>query len=235
MQVRVEGTEDIKRMFASLGAEGAKKALVKTINSTAYHTRMKLTAKISTVFDRPRPITKSAVVYHKALASMAKPTASVELGNNPSKTMQINHYLAAQIFGGKRDLKRSETILKQKGILPQGKITRPGPHATIDQYGNMPGSQIVQMLSQLQLFSEQGYSANATTPGTGKYRYFVKKGKGIFRRVRGATGAQEAMMFFIDSPTYKIRFDLYGVGLKEAARVLPIVANEEMDYALKHY
>ena len=237
-EIRVAGIEDVRRMFSDAGlGDSVPKALKVAINETGKRVRDRLTAHIkgAGIFDRPNPRTQSSIRYVSMSDTKNRPESYVEVSHEGDGGIAPVKYLWAEIHGGQRALKRSEVMLREKGILPRGMITRPGPHADIDQYGNMKGGQIVQILSQLQAFSEVGYRANANKPGSGKYSYFVKKNKGIFRRVKGARGAIEAMMFFVKSPTYKKRFDFYGIGQEAAAHYLPIEASKSLDYALKHY
>lgn len=218
------GVDDIKRMFSSAGlGDATAKALKIAINETAKSVRTTLTATVISSFDRPTPYTQKSIRYTTISETKNRPSASVDVKSDGAGVPPVKP-LWAQIQGGKRDLKKSEVFFKSRGILPGGMVTRPGPHATIDQYGNMSSSQIKQIMK-----------AVVNPNQTGKYRYFVKKNKGIFRRINKAVGAQEAMMFFIKSPTYKKRFDFYGVGQAEANKTLPVEAEKSMQYALEHY
>ena len=73
--------------------------------------------------------------------------------------------LQAQEFGGRRRDKRSEVILRRAGILPSGMQTAipktPYPGSD-DGRGNLRGPFLVQLISYLQAFGEQGYRANMT-------------------------------------------------------------------------
>ena len=58
-------------------------------------------------------------------------------------------YLMAQVTGGQRLLKPFEKRLQAKGVLPSGMQTVPGKGATLDAFGNIAGSQMNRILSQL--------------------------------------------------------------------------------------
>ena len=49
-------------------------------------------------------------------------------------------------------MKRSEIMLRQAGILPDGLYTIPGKEAKLDAYGNMSRGQIVSILSYFRAF-----------------------------------------------------------------------------------
>jgi hypothetical protein len=234
VSVSIKGTDEVKKLLSQLGLE-ADKALKITINETVRGVHKREKEEIRNVFDRPNPRTQSAPRYTTLSTSKNRHVAEVYLNYNPDGGIPPSKYLQAEIFGGKRALKRSEILLQRMGYLPPGYITRPGPHADIDQYGNMKGGQIVQILSQLRAFPEVGYRANATNPGSGKYQYFVKRGKGIFRRIRGARGAVECMMLFVRSSSYRIRFNFYDVAQKEADKIMLPNAEKALRYAIDHY
>lgn len=226
--ISVIGLEDVKRMLSEAGLrDSTAKAIKVAINESAKLVRVKLKETVNQVFDRPTPYTQSSIRYTTISETKNRPSASVDVKSDGLGVPPVKP-LWAQIQGGQRALKKSEVFFQSKGILPGGMITRPGPHATIDKYGNMSSSQIK---SIMEVFRD----ANQFKKQTGKYQYFIKKNKGIFRKIKGARGAQEAMMFFVKSPTYKKRFDFYGVGQKEADRVLPIEAAKSLQYALEHY
>lgn len=234
VSVTIQGTDDVKKLLSQLGFD-ADKALKVAINETVRGVFNRERTEIKNVFDRPNPRTQSAPRYTTLSTSRNRHTAEVYLNYTPDGGIPPSKYLQAEIFGGKRALKRSEILLQRMGYLPYGYITRPGPHADIDRYGNMKGSQIVQILSQLKAFPEVGYRANATNPGSGKYQYFVKRGSGIFRRIRGARGVIECVMLFIKTPTYQKRFNFYDIAQNEADKIMLPNAEKSLRYAIEHY
>src|SRR3546814_9848403 len=58
-------------------------------------------------------------------------------------------YLAAEIYGGTRGAKRSERALQMTGAMAAGLYAVPGSGAQRDAYGNMPASEVRQVLSYL--------------------------------------------------------------------------------------
>ena len=232
MQIRVEGTLEIQKMFTELlgsGDNSADKAMTVTINETVRGVRNKLTAEIPLVFDRPTPAAKKSIRYETRSISKNKMNASVYVTDYLGADKAIH----TQIHGGKRELKTYEKRLLRNNMLPVGKMTRPGPNAPLDMYGNYKPGQLVIMLSKLRAFNDAGYNANATKQD--QYHYWTTK-HGAFRRKRFTSGYPETLLVYIrQSRSYKKRFDFYGVGQKEADKLLVEKARMALDYALKHY
>jgi len=93
-------------------------------------------------------------------------------------------YLKTQIEGGTRGQKRFERALQAKGLMPKGFVAVPGAAAPRDEAGNVPRQFIVQLLSYLQAFSEQGYSANMTAKKKAKLAD-KRRGESGFMRING--------------------------------------------------
>src|SRR5690606_32221039 len=87
-------------------------------------------------------------------------------------------WLTPEVFGGPRDDKGVEAMLRRRGVLQQGQYIVPGNGLDLDQFGNVPRGKLNQIMSGAKLFTEEGYTANATgsrrsrAKGNGK-RYFV--------------------------------------------------------------
>ncbi|MEG0051949.1 MAG: hypothetical protein RR715_01665 [Comamonas sp.] len=98
--------------------------------------------------------------------------------------------LNAQVWGGRRNDKRSEVALKRAGILPAGYQTAipdvPFPGSD-DGHGNLRGGFLVQVLSYLQAFGEQGrgHHINMKDP---RKRAIHKDGGAKRRRVGPSIG-----------------------------------------------
>ena len=95
----------------------------------------------------------------------------------------------------------------------------PGSGARLNQYGNISGGQMTQLLSVLKLFPEVGYLANIT-PGSRKRNkkprnYFLVgwENKGLRAGVweRMTSGRVKPILIFIKNPSYYARFKFYDV------------------------
>lgn len=145
---------DFETMFAGLEAKVKTRlpiAVAIAMTKTAQDVKLAEIDEMTAVFDRPTPYTLNSPFLSPA--TPAKLEAEVWLkddflggGSHPA-----TEYLIPEIEGGVRVEKRSEYILRQAGILPEGMNAVPGPAATMDAYGNMSRGQVQQILSWLRL------------------------------------------------------------------------------------
>lgn len=233
VKVDVKGLDVIQAKLRGLVDGKINVAIVAALNDAAYAGAQATKKEMARVFDRPTPWVLGGVRYVKARKT--KLEASIDFDQWGNKTnVTVGKVLASEISGGRRKYKRHEIALQKAGILPAGMAIVPGPGALKDQYGNMPGSQIVQIMSWFRSFGEQGYKANATDKskarlakdkknGTRGFAYFALRkpaGKlpaGIYQRFTLAHGsAIRPVMFFVSIPTYQRRLDFYGIAQKKA-------------------
>ena len=233
ISVKIDGISALQAKLRGLAESKIKVAAVAALNDAAYVGAQATKKTMAQVFDRPTPWVKGGVRYVKA--RRAKLESSIDFDQWGNKTnVTVGKVLAAEISGGQRKYKRHEIALQRAGILPPGMFIVPGPGAERDAYGNMPSSQIVQIVSWFRAFGEQGYKANSTDKtrarlgkdkknGTRGFAYFVlrqKTGKlpaGIYQRFAFAAGsAVKLVMLFVKSPNYKRRLDFYGIAEKAA-------------------
>lgn len=228
---------EVQKWVDTVGKQ-ARYATSVAMNTTTKDAQAAIKVALPRVFDRPTPY----IVNSIRITTWAKPgalTTVLEPAYMGGKGVDPQKILEAEIFGGVRRLKRSEVALQRIGILPPGYITVPGSAAPLDEYGNIKGSFIVQLLSYFAAFGEQGYRANMTDKRKAKlakrgvtasgYRiiggveYFVSYGKlrggrgahlhpGIWSRsgIHGAT--IKPILMFVPRGTYKPRFDFLGLG-----------------------
>jgi len=148
VDVRVEGVVETLDYFKLLANDQFPFAFSKACNDMAFMVRDAEQKKMVEVFDRPKPATiRNMRVW---LGNKNRPGASIFF----DQLFNGDEYMAVQVDGGERPMKRSEQIL--------GRYWVPGAGAQLDQYGNMKGSQIVQILSRLNKFAEVGFQANQT-------------------------------------------------------------------------
>jgi len=205
IRIRIEGLEKQLQRLAG-AARQARFAAVKAINVTAKKVVDAERAEIARVFDRPRPSTRRAVVI-KQYASKARVEAIVAVDDYVRKTagesqfdanvlrqgkdaVPPTKFLAAQMMGGKRVPKRFERALQRIKAMPEGTMAVFARRSNaLDQYGNLSGAKIVQILSWFQAFPESGYRANMKRKS--KDRLMKGKRKGLkwgFAYFRGGPG-----------------------------------------------
>ncbi|MDT8998360.1 hypothetical protein RQP53_03610 [Paucibacter sp. APW11] len=133
---------------------------VRAVNAVAFIAREAEQKEMRAVFDRVTPYITGSVWV--GAANSSKPFATLYLQSLGGKGVDPNSVLRAEIDGGKRRPKRFERALQRIGVLPPGWVAVPGAKAPRDGFGGVPGPFIVQLLSYLQAFGEQGYRANMT-------------------------------------------------------------------------
>lgn len=171
LDLKMTGVEAVQKELARLGRGELKAAQAKALNDTAHHIRKAMVRELSSVFDRPTNFIARSPKFVPAtpddLSVRILPT--VDARNLPSKGGKVGvdpqQVLQAQEFGGRRFNKKSEAVMLRSGILPRGYQTalpaEPYPGSD-DGRGNFKAGFLVKLLSYLQAFGQQGYSANIT-------------------------------------------------------------------------
>lgn len=215
-------------------------ALKDALNKTALDMRDALVEEMKRVFDRPTPYTLNSIRIERATASKMASTVLFR-GTESDK-----HYIMPQVYGGNRVQKRSESLLRRRGILGAGEVMVPASNPAVrrDAYGNVSRGQMQQILSQLGAFYLAGSTKNETVALKSKreskllsQRYFVaRKGEsrvglgswkngekiqhlksGIWMRVRTISGNEiYPIFFFVKRANYRIRFKFHNVAERAA-------------------
>lgn len=235
MKVTID-TSGLMRLAARLPdmlEKQARYAMARSLNAAAYAATQATAREMSKVFDRPTSWVLKSVRYVKARKDKLQATVDFDFWGN-KQGVTVSDVLRAEIFGGRRKLKRHEAALQRAGVLPSGMAIVPGSAARMDKNGNMSAGQIIQIMSWFKSFGEQGYSANMRDGGrrlgrdnkrTGArgFSYFVLKkshGKlrpGVYQRFKlGFGSAVKPVMIFVPVPSYRRRLDFYGVAEKAA-------------------
>lgn len=208
-------------------------ACVVALTRTANACRDEMKNHIRKAFDRPTPYAVNAA---RAVPATKQTMASaVLLREFGGKGTPAEYFLGPEVDGGERRQKRSERALASAQFLQPGGFYTPGSGAHLDQYGNMPGPEIVKILSTLKAFSETGYRANRTKGWGKKTRkgqvFAVRQGSnraglkpGIYRRT--ANGVVCLMRFISKPPTYRIRLPFDDLVQADAARIFPTMLNQ---------
>lgn len=192
------------------------------INRTLVDGYNELGRAIATSFDAPTPWALRGVRYEKSTKSKLK--GRIFLDDFAGKGIPASKFLKAQVYGGHRRDKRSEALLRSKGLLPSGYVLVPGEAAPLDAYGNIPGAFMVKVLAALQSFGEQGFKANLVKGSRADKKmqragvaYFVGRpgGRlplGIWERRQFAHGsAVKPVMIFVRTPVYQVRLDFFEI------------------------
>lgn len=218
---------DVRQAVAQLAAitnAGQKQVQFATrvaLTRTAKKAEAAEVREMQDVFRNPTPFTLSGVYVRPATTIRLE--AEVKLKDDSTKAVPASKFLAAQVKGGQRQLKRFERALTAAGVMPVGYRAVPGKGAKLDGYGNMSRGQIVQILAFFRAFPELGYKANMTDKGKARlargskrvqgFTYFVgtpgdRLPLGIYQRVSFARGtAIKPVLLFVRSAMYEAVFD----------------------------
>lgn len=247
LSAEIRNQKELTDLLGKLAGGELRKAYALALNDTGFMVRGKQVAALNGSFDRVTPFVGRSPKVFKAtaekLAVSIAPTLHTDrsafvrggkVGVDPQDVLQ------AQEFGGRRRDKRSEVILRRAGILPSGMQTAipktPYPGSD-DGRGNLRGPFLVQLISYLQAFGEQGYRANMTDKrrarlrnqqGIGSIaakkvykttlgrRYFVSYGRVRSQHlppgIWAASGTHDVdvkpVVMFVRSGTYRPRIDM---------------------------
>jgi len=209
-----------------------------------------IVAEMPKVFQGPTPYALNSLYITPANKDNLSGQIAVKTKAGGNAVASEN-FVYPGVFGGGRKSKRVETALTYAGVLSPGlwAVTAKASEL-MDQYGNIPGPKIIQLLSYFQGFQEQGFRANMGAKGKARLakrgktkngfktingvEYFVSQGPGerngrrqhlaagIYRR-KGIHGSDIApvLIFAKRAPQYRQRLDFSGIAEGVARKEFP--------------
>jgi len=266
LTIKIEGLEELKRDLSDIGFKQIPFAAKNALNSTAKLVNQALQDEINRAVDRPNPATRQAMFVYE-YATKANLRAEVGLRDGVRKSARNSlgqlagtqgkgstmpdRYLSALIDGGTRVSKRYERALQKVGVMPAGMYGVFAKRSNaLDQYGNLSGAKIVQILSWFKAFPEQGYRMNR------KNTTRLIKGKGMkwgFAYFRGGrnTGLPDGIwerhypngqagksfvrpiILFVGTPSYGKRIRYFETASETIDRVWNIEFDREFASAMR--
>ena len=194
------------------------------LNRAAFLSLPDMTREVNDSFDRPTPWIQKSARYTKATKANLSVTFGYDVFGN-KQGVTAGKVLRSEVAGGERKLKRFEIALRRKGVLPNDMFAVPGEAAAdlgmIDQYGNMKGGAIVQILSKLEAFQEVGFTANVVNkkrkraPGRDRYYWVGKPGRNtplgvwLVDEKHSKRGRLRPVLVFVNATNYKKRYDFH--------------------------
>ena len=164
------------------------------------------------VFDRPTRFTLNALFVKPATKSTLK--ASVEFKEGFG-SIPAWRYLGPQVVGGGRKHKSHEKRLIEAGLMLGSEYAVPGRAIKLDAYGNIPGSILTRILSDLGAQADKWQNTTVKSRGrrrnSKRGRYMVLRGQGIPPGVYHRTGPRQVMpvIMFVRAPNYERRYPYY--------------------------
>ena len=212
---RVRELTNLEKQFVPIATA---KALTFTAETVIDVQRWKMTR----VFSNPVRWTLNSL-YLKP-ATVKDPMSAVYFKEWAAKGVPAGRYLYPQIHGGTRVTKSTERKLYP--FMAGFKYAMPGAGAKLDASGNMKGSDLVRILSQVQALGGGSNMSPSTRkrnkrkgidthfipkPGSGlKPGVYKRVGKGIIR-----------VLVFTSTATYRPRYPFYELGLATAKAQFP--------------
>jgi hypothetical protein len=233
VNVTIEAKKSIEGFISKLSAFPRQVAFAESLalNRTANLVKVAEKAEIARAFDRPTSTTLNSVLVlysnkdqpvREVIIKLKDKKGGFEKGTAPAD------YLHAEIYGGAREQKRSETAMQNNTILfaATGKRRLVASRmADKDNYGNIKRGQMTKILSDLKAFSEVGYTANVSKESRKKNKkrktseYFIRHvGRGtettvakpvVYQRIKG--GGIKPVLVAVKKAEYKKRFKFFEV------------------------
>lgn len=252
ISIDVRGLDDVQRRLQSIASEQIPYATMLAMNTTAFAVREKLQQTMRGVFDRPTPWLINQVRVHKATKNNLTAIVDTLEEISPYSSGVYERVLAPHIYGGERNLRKAEIRLQRAGILPAGWFCVPAPDAPLDQYGNLPASWWLMLLSWLNAlqWSSQGAIQNRAEKVSTRKNKLERAGVKVFAAIPGREKtlglhpgiylrqskdgyrAIHAAILFVRRVTYRSRFDWLGVANQTAFEVLPDAIEKGISNAL---
>ncbi|WP_325065248.1 hypothetical protein [Pseudomonas xionganensis] len=246
VKVTFTGLRERLQTLDRLEREQLPFAAALALTRTAQEIQKGLRSEIETVFDRPTRATLNSLYLQPATKEKMEARVWIKDGRSTNaagnlvgkegqwgKGRAASTWLNPQVYGGGRGDKGFEKMLRRKGALGPGQYVVPGEKLGLDQYGNIGRGNLNKILSGAQLFTQEGYNANATdsvrSRRKGNRRYFlIRKGSrpiGVAERLGRGQGSRNnirIVLAFVRRPTYSQRLDFFGVAEKIAKDQLPV-------------
>lgn len=139
---------NIEQHLTRLARDQVPFATALALTRTAQFIQGEIKKEITRAFDRPTKFTQDSTYVRPA--TKQRLWAEVKIKDESFKAVPPIKWLAPQIYGGTRALKRFEQRLVTAGAMPSGYFAVPASGADMDSFGNMSKGEIVRMLSDLQ-------------------------------------------------------------------------------------
>ena len=149
-------------------------AIATALTRSARDARDAIKDMMPKVFDRPTPYAIRGVYFKGATAQTLE--ANVWFNRDYGSGIAQNRFLAPQVYGGGRNLKRFEKALQAKGSMPAGMYAVPTRNAKRDAYGNVSAGQLKQIVSQVGTELLSGYTNSISSDRLKRKRAFAKAG-----------------------------------------------------------
>jgi hypothetical protein len=186
-------TSDLEKRFSALEREHLPAITAQAVNRAAEYVRDVVTAEIPRVFNAPVALTQKSVFLTTYASKRGPFVRDVFLRDEASKGTPPVKYLAPEVEGGPRRVKRFERALKRSGVMAESEFAYPARSYKLNAQGNINAGVVTRILSQLSSSSDslQNVTGASRARGraSGKAEYFaVGAGRSLKPGVYQRTG-----------------------------------------------
>lgn len=180
----VAGVEQVRAELQGFSDRRIRAAVATALTTTANAIKAAEQREMRDSFDRPTTFTSGALYAEVATADRLQ--AQVGIKGQEQGRRSAAKWLRWQVYGGQRDLKAFEVLLRRYGLMPGDMRAVPGQAARLDAFGNMSRGQLVQILSQLRADSYSGSTRALPKVSAAEHRELAKGS------LRGLTPQQQS-------------------------------------------
>lgn len=225
IRVEAKGLQDRLAELTDLERNQLPYATALALTETAKQVKERLEGEMRSVFDRPTRYTLSSLRLFPA--TKQKLVARVWMKNESDKASPATKWLTPQVYGGPREDKRSEKLLRAKGVLPEGKYIVPGRDAKLDGFGNIGRGQLQKIIAGLGAQQDKYSNSTESRRSIGNLkRFFVmrngREAIGIGERTGRGKDKVKLVLAFVGRPGYRKEFDFFAIADQVAEDQLPI-------------
>lgn len=163
-QLTISVDSDLPRLLAYTGAvsRSMRPLVAQAMTHGARKAEAAIKAQAPRYIDRPTRWTMNSIFVKPATAAQLK--TAVGFKDYAVKGTPAAKYLEPMVSGKRRGPKASENLLRRSQVIPPGSYITPTgvTPLRLDQYGNISGARMVQVLSRLKSLREAGYTANVS-------------------------------------------------------------------------
>lgn len=207
MTIKIDVRSDVKEITRYLNRVQKKQipfATALALTKVAQDAKKALRANMGVVFDRPTRFTLNSLFVKPA--KKKNPISDVRLKDFAGRGGNARNYLAPEIQGGARPLKRFEKHLQRRGFLPKGMYVVPSKTQKLNKSGNVTLGQINKILSGL----GAQFDPKQNSRDKAQKVFFVANINGAYGIWRRMSGNKIKFMFaFVKVPRYRgvFKFD----------------------------
>ena len=224
ISVTFTGLRDRLLSLDRLEREQLPFAAALALTKTAEEIKKQLQAEMREVFDRPTRYTINSLFLEAATKDRMQARVWIKDRVQDGNGRPAVEWLAPEVYGGPRSERRSERLLNDAGVLPEGRYVVPGKGAKLDAYGNISRGTMQKIISGLGAQQDRLQNSTNTVKRT---RYFVfhdgqRTPIGIAERTGKGKENLRMVLAFVRRPSYDRKLDFFGVADRVASDQLPI-------------